>query len=106
MFNWLNWFKKRKAASQDEYKQAFQRQAVSNLVQCLIWLAQFDDSSIELKSKNVFASVFDDVDGTRVRQAQGVGHDVVTAVLDLQQVLIDQGWAPNAKAIEAEKSNS
>jgi hypothetical protein len=102
----FNWFKKRKAASQDKYKEALQMQAVSNLVQCLIWLAQFDDSSIELKGKNVFASVFDDIEGTRVRQAQGVGHDIVTAVLDLQQVLIDQGWAPNAKAIEAEKANS
>ena len=102
----FNWFKKRKAISQDKYKKALQMQAVSNLVQCLIWLAQFDDSSIELKGKNVFASIFDDIEGTRVRQAQGVGHDIVTAILDLQQVLIDQGWAPNAKAIEAEKSNS
>lgn len=84
-------------SKEQEYKEALQMQAVSNLVQCLIWLAQFDDSSIELKGKNVFASVYDQVDDTRVRQAQGVGHDIVTAILDLQRVLIDQGWTPNEK---------
>lgn len=72
-----------------------QTAAIAATINELIWLGSFNESMLQFIGDNIYASIYVEIDGQRVRQAQGTSHNVVDAIRDLRRILVEQGQLPN-----------
>jgi hypothetical protein len=87
----FNWMKKRVVMAQQRERKEAQVRAVVDVVNELGWLSQFEESILHMDGSNIYAEVYVTLDDKRVRQAQGIGNNLVEAIRDLRRILVEQG---------------